>query len=156
VLRAGPGSDPPRAPRDPPSLATAGGATRANTVVELAREAMGTPYRWGGSDQNGFDCSGLIRYAYGEVGVDLPRRSRDQARSGREVTRDVALLLPGDILAFGAGPGGGEVTHVGLYLGQGRFIHSASGGVRISPLDDRDRDGRWWLERWLGARRVLE
>jgi cell wall-associated NlpC family hydrolase len=147
---------PGRAPPARPALATVAAGYRGLEVADVARQAMGSPYRWGGSDQNGFDCSGLIRFAYGEIGIEVPRRSRDQAGAGRAIPRNVAELLPGDILAFGAEPGEGPASHVGLYLGQGRFIHSASAGVRISALDDRDPDGRWWHARWIGARRILD
>ncbi len=122
-------------------------------VVATALEAMGSPYRWGGSDSNGFDCSGLIQYAYGEQGLILPRTSRDQARAGMAVQRDVRMLLPGDILGFSIERGG--VTHVGLYVGDGMFIHSASGGVKLSSLAAGDPDNRWWQQRWVSARRVV-
>jgi cell wall-associated NlpC family hydrolase len=137
----------------PPVFSPASSATRMQ-VVDAAIAAMGTPYRWGGSDGNGFDCSGLIHFAYAGVGVDLPRRSVDQARSGRAVPQHVDALAPGDILAFAAAAGG-PVTHVGLYVGDGQFIHSASGGVQRSRLALDDAAGRWWLERWVGARRVV-
>ncbi len=129
-------------------------ASSARTVVGAARGAMGTPYRWGGTDQNGFDCSGLIQFAYQAVGIGLPRRSVEQAGVGRAVPTDLDQLAPGDILAFADTPGG-EVSHVGLYLGDGRFIHSATGGVRESALRDDDPQGRWWYARWVGARRLL-
>lgn len=134
---------------------TRGGAA-AVAAVALALESMGVPYRWGGSNENGFDCSGLIHYAYARQGIPLPRRSVDQAENGREVGRDSAALAPGDILTFSAGEDGGRVTHVGLYVGQGRFIHSASAGVQVSRLDPADPAGRWWWRRWVGARRVVE
>jgi cell wall-associated NlpC family hydrolase len=124
-------------------------------VVGAALAAAGTPYRWGGNEANGFDCSGLIQYAYGQAGIAVPRRSVEQAGVGRPVERNPRALLPGDILAFSAVPGG-EVTHVGLYLGDDRFVHSAADGVRISRLSASDPDGRWWVERWVGARRVLD
>ncbi len=124
-------------------------------AVDAAISAMGTPYQWGGSDENGFDCSGLIQYAYGKVGVSVPRRSIDQAAAGREVGRVEADLEAGDILGFSANPGGG-VSHVGLYLGDGRFIHSGSQGVQISRLAATDPQGRWWFERWVTSRRVAE
>lgn len=123
-------------------------------VVETALDVMGTPYQWGGTDGNGFDCSGLVQYAYGEHGISLPRVSREQARVGSSVPRDLVLLAPGDILAFSAVPGG-QVTHVGLYVGQGRFIHSSSRGVVLSELAPSDVDGGWWWRRWTGVRRVL-
>lgn len=129
------------------------GALRVS-VVEQAVLAMGTPYRWGGTDANGFDCSGLIQYAYAQHGLALPRRSADQARAGEPVPREPGSLLPGDILTF-ATQGGEAVTHVGLYLGEGRFIHSATGGVQVSVLSSADPYGRWWWDRWVGARRVV-
>ncbi len=125
----------------------------ASSVVRTALEAMGSPYRWGGSDATGYDCSGLIQWAYGEHGIVLPRMSRDQARQGVQVERRVAVLNPGDILAFSEG--GGGVSHVGLYVGDGQFIHSSSGGVRLSGLDASDPEARWWRDRWVAARRIL-
>lgn len=130
-------------------------ALRAS-VVETALDAMGEPYRWGGdSAEEGFDCSGLIWYAYGAHGVDLPRVSHDQARVGTSVPPDPPSLRRGDILLFGEGPD--EVTHVGLYVGESRFIHSTtSGGVSIGALGaEAGANDRWWLERWVGVRRVL-
>lgn len=124
-------------------------------VLETATQAMGTPYKWGGSGaaDGGFDCSGLIQYAYAEHGIALPRRSVDQAQSGNKVDKQLDALLPGDILTFSNS--GSRVTHVGLYLGDGRFIHSASDGVQISLLSPDDVYGRWWWRRWVGARRVV-
>jgi murein DD-endopeptidase / murein LD-carboxypeptidase len=124
------------------------------SVAETALAAMGTPYRWGGTDGNGYDCSGLIQWAYGEHGILLPRTSRDQGRTGTAVDRSVAALRPADILTFSEN--GGGVTHVGLYVGEGNFIHSSSTGVRLSSLTADDPDSRWWQVRWVGARRILE
>jgi len=146
----GTSSEPRPAAREPAAAPTAA----ARDVVSAALDVMGTPYRWGGTNANGFDCSGLILYAYAQVGIELPRRSVDQAQAGRPVIPQVSDLLPGDILVFSAS-GGGPVSHVGLYLGDGRFVHSASSGVRISRLSVDDPDGRWWYERWIGARRLI-
>ncbi|UCC74647.1 MAG: C40 family peptidase [Gemmatimonadota bacterium] len=131
------------------------GFVRAQQIVQTALDAMGEPYRWGGtSTDEGFDCSGLVWYAYGEHGVTVPRTSRDQARVGRAVAPEVSMLEPGDILLFAER--GAAVTHVGLYVGNARFIHATtSGGVGISELYADDDYSRWWLERWVGARRVL-
>ncbi|HUF34373.1 MAG TPA: C40 family peptidase [Gemmatimonadales bacterium] len=127
-----------------------------DSVVASAAEAMGRPYRLGGTgtEGGGFDCSGLIQYAYGQHGVALPRTSAEQAREGRKLPRRVDELAPGDLLSFSNR--GGPVTHVGMYLGEGRFIHSASRGVQVSVLSDADPYGRWWYRRWVGARRVLD
>jgi len=136
------------------SGASAGAARLAARVVGTALEVMGTPYAWGGSDENGYDCSGLIQYAYGQHGIILPRVSRDQARMGRPVALSLEALQPGDILGFSVEKAG--VTHVGLYLGDGRFIHSASSGVKVSSLNGADADSRWWRQHWVVARRILQ
>lgn len=122
-------------------------------VVQTALDVMGMPYRWGDDGEEGFDCSGLIQYAFGHHGITLPRRSADQARQGAPVPRELDALLAGDVLTFATT--GRSVSHVGLYLGNGKFIHSASGGVQISVLSPDDVSGRWWFRRWIGARRIV-
>ncbi len=136
------------------SGATPETARAAADVVKTAIDVMGTPYTWGGSDENGYDCSGLIQYAYGQHGIILPRVSRDQARMGRPVERQLNALRPGDILGFSVE--GDRITHVGLYVGEGQFIHSASGGVRLASLSATDGDSRWWQQHWVVARRILQ
>lgn len=150
-LRFGAGAIGP-APRPAPPPMPGFRSAFAAGVTQAALDVMGTPYVWGGSSDNGFDCSGLIQYAFREMGVALPRTSREQATVGAPVAADPGALAAGDILVFGDRPG--SVTHVGLYLGDGRFIHSASAGVRTSLLDPNDPDGAYWWRRWLGARRV--
>lgn len=146
-------------PREAIATAASAGSTSdevaqlAVGIVETALEAMGTPYRWGGTDSDGYDCSGLIQYAYGEHGILLPRVSRDQARLGVLVDKEVRALRPGDILVFAVS--GSGVSHVGLYVGDGKFIHSSSTGVRLSSLTATDGDSRYWRERWVAARRLL-
>ena len=144
-------------PSDRPLPAEGRDADRLRqAVVATAKEAMGRPYEWGGTGANGggFDCSGLIQHAYGQHGVRLPRTSRDQAREGRPIARNRSSLRPGDLLTFSNS--GGPVTHVGLYIGDGRFIHSASHGVQVSLLSGEDPYGRWWYTRWVGVRRIVE
>lgn len=150
------------APRSTADALRAGGIPEAKArllsdVVATALEEMGQPYVWGGTGDGsgGFDCSGLIHYAYGRHGVLLPRTSQSQAKAGVAIRRDRDALLPGDILTF-SDRTDGAVTHVALYVGEGRFIHSATGGVRLSRMQDDDADGRWWLKRWVGVRRVVE
>ena len=129
--------------------------TLADSVIATATEAMGRPYEFGGTGENGegFDCSGLIQYAYGKHGIALPRRSTDQAREGSKVDRKLDRLKPGDLLTFSNR--GRAVTHVGLYVGEGRFIHSATRGVQVSALSEEDPYGRWWYKRWVGVRRLI-
>jgi cell wall-associated NlpC family hydrolase len=128
----------------------------ADAVIATATEVMGRPYEYGGTgeDGGGFDCSGLIQYAYGQHGVTLPRRSVDQAREGTAIGKKYGALRPGDLLTFSNR--GGPVTHVGLYIGEGKFIHSATRGVQVSVLSGGDPYGRWWYVRWVGVRRIVE
>lgn len=124
--------------------------TRIQTVLQRALALLGTPYRWGGSGTDGFDCSGLVGYVFrNALGVELPRVSRDLAKSGQLVS-DRALLSPGDLVFF-ARRARGEVDHVGIYVGDGRFVHAPRTGkaVEVSSLDDG-----YWSDRFVQARRV--
>lgn len=150
------GAPPRRREEAPPPLPPLLIVGNAGGVARTALDALGTPYVWGGTAANGFDCSGLVQWAYSRHGIRLPRMSRDQARSGSEVPPVPEALQPGDILLFAAQPGGG-VTHVGLYVGEQKFIHSSSAGVKLSRLEEsQDADGAWWVARWVGARRIVE
>ncbi len=106
-------------------------ATRSagENIVEYAKNFLGTPYRYGGSSPSGFDCSGFVKYVYSYFGVSLPRTSYSQMSSGYAVS--TSELMPGDLLFF---RGGG---HVGIYVGNGTYIHSPNSGrtVSIDPLD---------------------
>jgi len=148
--QSGVGAPPDLPPPAPPTTITGNAAD----VVQTALESLGTPYVWGGTADNGFDCSGLVQYAYGQHGVRVPRMSRDQAHTGAEVAPVVDALRPGDILLFSARPGSG-VTHVGMYVGELKFIHSSTRGVKLSRLDPQDPEGGYWLDRWVGVRRVI-
>lgn len=147
AIETPPGSDPPSTTTRPQTL--------PDSIVATATEAMGRPYTYGGTggDGGGFDCSGLIQYSYKRHGIVLPRRSVDQAREGRKIDRQLRLLEPADILTFSNH--GGRVSHVGMYIGEGRFIHSATKGVQVSTLSPDDPYGRWWYKRWVGVRRVV-
>ena len=121
----------------------------AAQVVEVALASIGTPYVWGGTGDDGFDCSGLIQYAYAQSGILLPRVSWAQIRAGSPVSPEPRLLRQGDVLGFTNG-GNRSTDHVGLYIGGGDFIHSSSSGVRVSSLDNR-----YWRERLVAARRIV-
>lgn len=106
-------------------------------VVDVALAQLGKPYRWAATGPDSFDCSGLMLYCYAFVGVYLPRVSQDQARFGTPVSRDE--LEPGDLVYFGYGGDPNRVHHIGMYLGDGTFIHAPRTGdvIRIQYLSSR-------------------
>jgi cell wall-associated NlpC family hydrolase len=151
-------SAPPSAPRPsrtsrttwPVSTTSASGAARR--VVPTAEQYIGVPYRYGGtSPRTGFDCSGFVQYVYGIQGVDLPRTSRQMAGSGIGVEPSTRSLIVGDLMLFAQG---GRISHVAIYAGSGRFIHSSSSGNGVRYDDLSTRRGRWFADHLVAARRV--
>ena len=143
---------PPEAETEP-AAATApvvNATDRASSVAMQALAHLGTPYRAGGlSPRTGFDCSGLVAYVYRQgAGLALPRNTFDLSQLGEPVER--AALRPGDLVFYNTQRR--EYSHVGIYLGEDRFIHApASGGeVRVEDL----RAG-YWMRRYDGARRII-
>ena len=127
---------------DLPATTSASEESRNATAARLATRYLGAPYVWAGSSPSGFDCSGLVMYAFGQVGVAIPHNAAQQFRLGTPVDR--GRLIPGDVVFFH------QLRHNGIYLGDGRFVHSAKpGGVKIARLDDD-----WFRTRWVGARRL--
>jgi cell wall-associated NlpC family hydrolase len=131
--------------------ANARGEARRDTLVQLARAQLGRRYIFGGTTPAGFDCSGFLKYVMRAAGYDLPRTAAQQAHAGRAVPRDPSQLRPGDILTFGRG---GRVTHVGMYVGNGRFIHASTGSRRIVEAQ-LDRPASSLVRAWYGVRRLL-
>nr|WP_255610869.1 C40 family peptidase [Lysobacter sp. ESA13C] len=122
----------------------------ANAVLMRAISLVGTPYRYGGNTpDSGFDCSGLVNYVYRDMlALSLPRTSRDLA-SYQGPRIEPMRLAAGDLVFFGSK---GNVSHVGIYVGEGRFVHAPSTGgtVRLDHLD-----GPYWVSHYSGAKRVL-
>lgn len=118
---AGAATDPParaQLERQPKRL------TAGLRAVQIANRLTGVPYRWGGaSPRAGFDCSGLVQYVYGKVGIRLPHYAAGQYQHGRRVSRD--SLRPGDLVFFSG------LGHVGIYAGRGKFIHAPRSGTRV-------------------------
>jgi cell wall-associated NlpC family hydrolase len=117
-------------------------------VAQIALDFLGVKYRWGGmSRETGMDCSGFVKTVYALCGIELPRTSAEQFRQGRAV--DPGELAAGDLVFFGRNH---RVNHVGIYLGEGKFIHAPRPRetIRISSLEERSA-----LRRFLGARRLL-
>ncbi len=109
-------------------------------------DLIGTPYRWGGSNDTGFDCSGMVQYIYkNAVNVSLPRTSRDMAAASRTIRRQD--LQTGDLVFFDTA-GNGTVSHVGLYLGEGRFLHSPRSG---STVQTERLDKPYYAKRFIKA-----
>jgi cell wall-associated NlpC family hydrolase len=110
--------------------------TLRDSVVAVARAQIGRRYVMGGvSPKGGFDCSGLVQYVMASLNVRVPRTTRTQAVVGRSIDRDSLALRAGDLLLFGNKNGG--ISHVGIYVGNGRYIHASSiaGRVIESPLN---------------------
>ena len=123
-------------------------STRVKTVLQRAFALLGTPYRWGGSSPDGgFDCSGLVGYVFRSIGIDLPRVSRAMANEGVAIT-DRTALAEGDLVFFGRR---GRVDHVGIYVGDGKFLHAPRTGrdVTVSSLTSG-----YWAQKYMEARRV--
>lgn len=117
-----------------------------SSVVAFASKFLGRPYVWGASGPRAFDCSGFTAYVYSNFGVYLDHYTGSQFGTGKSVSRD--NLSPGDLVFFNTY---GSISHVGIYMGDGRFIHAANErtGVTISNLDEG-----YYSARYAGARRV--
>jgi murein DD-endopeptidase len=118
----------------------------AAQALDVAREMLGTPYRYGGTDLRGFDCSGLVRFAFYQSGIELPRTSREIFRISQRI--DPQKIEPGDLVFFAISAN--KITHVGIYAGQNRFIHSPSSGKGVSYAR---MDNPYWQKRLVGAGR---
>jgi peptidoglycan DL-endopeptidase CwlO len=131
---SGGSSSPSPAPAPPPSS--------HSSVVSIALQYLGVPYVWGGASPSGFDCSGFTMYVYAKVGVSLPHNAAMQYGMGTPVSR--SQLAPGDLVFFNG------LSHVGMYIGGGRFVHAPHTGdvVKISSLSES-----WYSSTYVGARR---
>ena len=131
---------------------TTAAAGAAHRVVPAAERYIGVPYRYGGtSPVSGFDCSGFVQYVYAQQGVDLPRTSRQMAAAGVPVEPSTRALAVGDLMFFQQG---GRISHVAIYAGNRRFIHSSSSGNGVRYDDLNTRRGQWFADHMVAARRV--
>lgn len=120
------------------------------TIAEYAKQYDGVRYVYGAeSPKHGFDCSGLVYHVYTHFGFALPRRASVQYKNGVSVGQPD--LQPGDLVFFDTNGGSRSISHVGIYIGDGQFIHaSTSRGVMISRLDDN-----YWSKAYYGAKRII-
>jgi cell wall-associated NlpC family hydrolase len=124
--------------------------TALNDLAFYALSLAGTPYRYGGnSPETGFDCSGFVRHVFhSTLGIELPRSSREINELGEKITANE--LRPGDLVFYNTLRR--AFSHVGIYLGEGRFVHSPSsgGGIRVEDMNQG-----YWQKRFNGARRII-
>lgn len=120
---------------------------KAKEVTEEAKKYIGVPYRFGGTDTHGFDCSGFIQYVFRQKGMSLPRSADAQYGLGKKISRKA--LRPGDLVFFSTYAKG--VSHSGIYMGNGSFISATSSrGIAVA-----DMTKGYWSERYVGAKRIL-
>jgi cell wall-associated NlpC family hydrolase len=124
--------------------------TSGERLAAIASSQLGQPYRFGGDGPEGFDCSGLVQYVHQQLGIAVPRTAREQRQGSAALDR--SELLAGDLVFFTMGPRL-LVDHVGVYVGDGRFVHAPRAGspVRLSRIDDRT-----YARRFAGGARFWE
>ncbi|HPI93535.1 MAG TPA: NlpC/P60 family protein [Deltaproteobacteria bacterium] len=123
------------------------------SIVESAYNYVGTPYVWGGTNPDGFDCSGFVKYVYEENGIRLSRTSGEQAHEGSLVS--ISELRPGDLIFFNMNRRNRRpIDHVGLYLGEGHFIHAPSKRSRMIRIENLENT--YYLPKVVEARRVVD
>lgn len=130
-------------------VSRAGSASDGSRIIKLAANYLGTPYRYGGAGPGGFDCSGFVYYIFKQCGYDLPRTASSQYSGGVSIGK--SMLAPGDLVFFACF--GSSIDHVGIYVGNGQFIHSSSprsGGVIYSPLNEG-----FYYNTYVGAKRIV-
>ena len=124
------------------------GGIDGDDLVKVARKQIGVPYRYGGGNPSeGFDCSGLVRYSFGKLGVIVPHSTKQLYNEGHKVPK--GKLQPGDLVFFDIT--GHGVSHVGIYSGGDKMVHAPSSGEKVR--EDRISI-KYWLQRFAGARRL--
>ena len=130
VLAAPPGGIPP-GDMAPPGAVPGDGAPEAATVIQAALSRIGSPYSWGGSGPNAFDCSGLVMWSFQQAGIALPHSSQALAHGGQPVSMD--QMQPGDLVTYYS-----DASHVAIYIGDGMMVHASTYGtpVRVAPVNN--------------------
>lgn len=144
----------PHRPAPPPDVVAPASAplpvpSVGNEIAMRAISQLGRPYVWGGADLAGFDCSGLVRYIYDQVGIPVPRTAAEQFSAARRI--ELAALKPGDLLFFRT-QRSQRISHVAIYTGEGRFIHAPRSGQLV---EFRELDDEYYRPRLAGAGRLF-
>jgi len=127
-------------------------SVQRDSIIEHTRSLLGVKYKWAGlNPAKGLDCSGIVKYVFAKLGVDLPHRAAELAKLGDPITKDTAAMQPGDLLVFGKGK---RISHVGIYVGEGMMIHASSSShhvVETPVVKYRPAGGL----QWKGVRRIV-
>jgi cell wall-associated NlpC family hydrolase len=125
---------------------------RSSAAVHTGEHYLGVPYVWGGSTPSGFDCSGFVQYVYRKNGVPLPRTSRQMAHAGERLPLAIDGLREGDLMLFRGRTG--VISHVALYAGHNRILHSSSSGHGVGFDDLSTKRGQYFRSHLVATRRV--
>jgi cell wall-associated NlpC family hydrolase len=127
-------------------------STQRDSIIDHTRSLLGVKYKWAGlNPAKGLDCSGIVKYVFAKLGVELPHRAAELAKLGDPITKDTAAMQPGDLLVFGKGK---RISHVGIYVGEGMMIHASSTShhvVETPVVKYRPAGGL----QWKGVRRIV-
>jgi cell wall-associated NlpC family hydrolase len=124
-----------------------------DSIIEHTRSLLGVKYKWAGlNPAKGLDCSGIVKYVFAKLGVDLPHRAAELAKLGDPITKDTAAMQPGDLLVFGKA--GKRISHVGIYIGDGKMIHASSSSHHVVETEVVKYRPAGGLQ-WKGVRRIV-
>ena len=127
--------------------------TQRDSIIEHTRNLLGVKYKWGGiNPAKGLDCSGIVKYVFAKLGIELPHRAAELAKLGDPITKDTAAMQPGDLLVFGKA--GKRISHVGIYIGDGKMIQASSTSHHVVETVVADYHPHGGLQ-WKGVRRIV-
>ena len=124
-----------------------------DSIIEHTRSLLGVRYKWAGlNPAKGLDCSGIVKYVFAKLGVELLHRAAELAKMGDPITKDTAAMQPGDLLVFGKA--GKRISHVGIYIGDGKMIHASSSSHHVVETEVVKYRPAGGLQ-WKGVRRIV-
>lgn len=123
-----------------------------DSIIEHTRSLLGVKYKWAGlNPAKGLDCSGIVKYVFAKLGIDLPHHAATLAKMGDPIMKDTAAMQPGDLLVFGKGK---RISHVGIYVGDGMMIHASSSSHHVVETEVVKYRPPGGLQ-WKGVRRIV-